>query len=95
MKYIITGASGFLGSHLCKELQSEAESVTAIVRKTSDICVLDKLDVDIKYADISRSEEISELFNGHDIVIHTARCRRTGGIRQIFFVRITQGLKIS
>lgn len=68
---LVTGASGFLGSHLVDELLARGYQVTCLVRKTSDLRWLDGKDVRYLYADLAREpcpEEVAE----NEIIFHTA-----------------------
>ncbi|MCK5138385.1 MAG: NAD-dependent epimerase/dehydratase family protein, partial [Thermodesulfovibrionia bacterium] len=53
MKALITGATGFIGSHLVDELFKRGYKVTCLVRKTSDITWLEGLDIEIIEGDCS------------------------------------------
>lgn len=44
MRILITGASGFLGTHLCRQLRSEGHDVTALSSKTCDLRVAQDLE---------------------------------------------------
>jgi dihydroflavonol-4-reductase len=43
MKSLVTGATGFIGSHLAKALASAGDQVRALVRATSDTSHLEQL----------------------------------------------------
>ena len=43
MRALITGATGFLGSHLARQLVERGDEVVALVRTTSDRSRLDGL----------------------------------------------------
>ncbi len=72
MNILLTGATGFIGSHLVNRLVKEEYEVTCVVRKTSNIEDLKKLDVKIFMADLRDKESLTNLPNNIDIVYHLA-----------------------
>ena len=49
----VTGASGFVGAHLVRELLAQGWQVTALVRNTSPLDELEGLDADLREGDIT------------------------------------------
>ena len=73
MKILITGATGFIGSHLVKALIEDGHICRCLVRKTSNIGNLKSLDnVEIKYGDITDKSSLKGIVEGIDIVYHLA-----------------------
>jgi len=70
-KCLVTGANGFLGSHLVEELLRQGHEVTCLVRKTSDLRWLEGLKVNYLHGDIAR-EPLPEAIGDFEIVFHTA-----------------------
>lgn len=68
-KVCVTGATGFLGSHLLPMLQEAGAEITCIVRKSSNV---DKLGCKVAIADLSSGEGLAEAMTGQDIIIHMA-----------------------
>ena len=75
-RVLVTGASGFIGSHLCEVLRERGHHVRAMVRRSSR---LDKLEdaakgdpFELAYASLSRAEAIAEALEGVEIVYHVA-----------------------
>lgn len=72
MKNLVTGATGFVGSHIAERLVREGEEVIALVRKTSNISFLSGLGVKFAYGDINDIESVRKAMAGIDVVYHSA-----------------------
>ena len=70
MKILITGASGFLGRHLVKRLADEGHSIKALVRQTSRIDHLKKLNVDIVFGDLKDAASFESAVKESEIIYH-------------------------
>ncbi|MFC4438071.1 MULTISPECIES: NAD-dependent epimerase/dehydratase family protein [Natrialbaceae] len=66
----VTGATGFLGSHLCERLLEEGWEVRGLSRPTSDRNGLDA--VDWYVGDLFDDETLESLVDGADVVFHLA-----------------------
>ncbi len=74
MKTLITGATGFIGRHLAQILVEEGESVTCLVRETSDTKSLKKMGVTLAYGDILNKDSLKRVVEdgGIHAVFHLA-----------------------
>lgn len=74
MKALITGANGFLGSHLCQKLIYEGLEVHALIRPNSDVSEIKDLKINYHKGDISNSESIFQAMKNSDcdVVFHLA-----------------------
>jgi uncharacterized protein len=70
MKIALIGATGFVGTHVLKELVSRGHQVTAIARNTEKIDTSSDL-VTAKAADVMNVEDVAAAVAGHDAVIST------------------------
>ena len=75
-KTLVTGATGFTGSNLCRRLVADGESVVAWVRSTSDTTELDALGVECREVDISDAGDVRAELRGFDTVYHIAAAFR-------------------
>ena len=72
MKVLVTGANGFIGSHLVKALIKNAYQVKAFVRPTSDLKSLEGLKVQLAYGDILQLESVQKALENCQLVFHVA-----------------------
>ena len=72
MKYLITGATGFIGPHLIKRLINEGHSCRGLIRDGSKVQDLKELGVELVKGDITRAETLKGIADGMDRVLHLA-----------------------
>jgi dihydroflavonol-4-reductase len=72
VKILVTGAAGFLGSHLCHRLIVAGHQVRALCRSTSDRSPLQDVAVEWAEGDVTELESMRDAANGCDAAIHTA-----------------------
>jgi len=63
MKSLVTGANGFIGSSIVKDLLKDGVEVKALVREKSNTKNIDGLDIEKVYGDIRDKESIKLLSN--------------------------------
>ena len=69
---VVTGASGFVGSHLVDYLVEKNYKVRCIVRKTSSLKWLKGKDVEIHICELTDKEGLRKIFDGADYIYHVA-----------------------
>ncbi|MEM2907550.1 MAG: NAD(P)-dependent oxidoreductase [Candidatus Odinarchaeota archaeon] len=84
MKILITGASGFLGSHLIEHLASKGYQIIGMVRENSNIELIENLVSELRYADLSKPETIKSVVQGVDVVIHLAAYYTFHGSKKLY-----------
>lgn len=73
MKVLVTGASGFIGNHLCLLLSQQGFRVVVLVRPGSDISKLQQLEnIDFVFGDINSPEKLIKTTPIPEIVFHLA-----------------------
>ncbi len=72
MKILVTGANGFIGSRTCLHFLTKQHEVFGLVRKNANLDLLRGIDIQLKYGDITNPDSLKGIFDGIDIVIHTA-----------------------
>lgn len=71
-KILVTGATGFVGSSLVKELRKRDEHVTCLIRNTSRGSELEELGAELVEGDVTHSGDVNSAFKNIDTVIHLA-----------------------
>jgi dihydroflavonol-4-reductase len=71
MKLFITGATGFVGSHVARLAVEEGASVVCLVRATSNLRYLPK-EAEVVQGDLRASESFAAALQGCDALIHVA-----------------------
>ncbi|KAB2909194.1 MAG: NAD-dependent epimerase/dehydratase family protein [Ignavibacteriaceae bacterium] len=69
---LVTGANGFVGSHLVDRLLAEGYRVKCIVRKTSNLQWLKGKPVELINAGLGNKEELKKAIEGCSLVFHIA-----------------------
>lgn len=69
---VVTGANGFLGAHLVRALLARGVAVRAVVRPTSDVRVLEGLDVDLRRGHLDDEAFLRAVLHDADGLFHLA-----------------------
>ena len=72
MKIFVTGATGFVGSHVARALANEGAKLRLLVRKTSNLKSLEGLDAETYTGDLMHPEGLRAGIAGCDAVVHVA-----------------------
>ena len=73
MKVLVTGASGFLGSHIVDECVRAGDDVRVLVRRSSDLSYLDTVPgLSYVYGELSDTASVRDAATGVDVVYHSA-----------------------
>ncbi len=91
-KVLVTGASGFIGSHLAETLAARGEEVTCLVRNGSALDRLRPLGVALVYGDVTDRESLPAAVAQQQIVYHLAGYTRALRRAELFRVN-EQGVR--
>jgi nucleoside-diphosphate-sugar epimerase len=72
MKTLVTGATGFVGSHLVEALQRSGAEVTVLARSASKAAVLEAIGVRVVPGDLHDSAALENAARGQDVIYHVA-----------------------
>jgi dihydroflavonol-4-reductase len=72
MKGLVTGANGFVGAHLVRELLGAGWEVCAMMRSSSDRSRLEGLAPEVVHADLLDPDSLASAVAGVDVVFHVA-----------------------
>jgi dihydroflavonol-4-reductase len=72
MKILVTGATGFLGSHVARELVSRGESVRVLVRASSNLRALEGIPTERIRGDLRDRASLDRALEGVQRVFHVA-----------------------
>jgi len=78
MKILITGGTGFLGSHLARRLAAGGHTVTVFRRASSKTNALEGANVRHEIGDVFDASSVRRAAGGQDVVIHAAGSYRIG-----------------
>jgi 2-alkyl-3-oxoalkanoate reductase len=72
MKALVTGATGFVGSHLIEALRRRGDDVTALARSATKAAALGPLGVRVVPGDLHDRAALQRAVEGQDVVYHVA-----------------------
>lgn len=72
MKILITGATGFIGSHLAERLHAKGYALRCLVRRSSNLVWLKDLPVEYVYGDLFDLDALKKAVEGADYIYHLA-----------------------
>jgi nucleoside-diphosphate-sugar epimerase len=86
MLYLVTGASGYIGSNLTKKMSEWGMKTRALVRQTSNTQRLSEFkNIEICYGDVTDISSLEKAVRGCDLVFHLAGCVEHWGGYQKFY----------
>jgi nucleoside-diphosphate-sugar epimerase len=85
-RVLVTGATGFLGSHIAETLVKQGFTVRCTVRPSSSTKWLENLDIEKPNVNFSNEAELEKACEGVDVVIHNAGITRAKDDREFFEV---------
>jgi nucleoside-diphosphate-sugar epimerase len=72
MKVLITGATGFIGSHIADQMKEKGADIVCLVRKTSNLQWVENKGYELVDASLSSKESLIAAVKDVDIIFHSA-----------------------
>ncbi len=72
MRIFITGSSGFIGSHFIRQIADKGHELVCLVRKKSNIEILNKHNCTLVYGDVTDKESVHRGMRGCDCAVNLA-----------------------
>ncbi len=88
MRIAVTGATGFIGSHLVEALRARGHEVTCLARGPERLKWIENLPVRVVYGDVSRPDTLPALVEGQDVLVHTAALTKASDLAGFLRVNV-------
>src|SRR4051812_30954528 len=89
MRVLVTGASGFLGSHIAEQLSQQGHSVVALVRRTSNTRFLSSLrGLELATGAVEDAASVREAIKGVRAVVHAAGLVKARSEEEFFDINV-------
>lgn len=83
---MVTGATGFIGSHLVESLLQRGDQVRCLIRKTSDLKWLRNLPIEWANGDCNDKASLKEAVKGVDQIFHLAGV--TKAVKEEIYIKV-------
>ena len=93
MHTLVTGATGFIGSILARDLMGRRHRVRALVLDGDDTALLESMGVEVRRGDLLKRDSLRGLCDGIDTVFHCAARVTDWGTRRQFYESILDATK--
>src|SRR6202789_3136681 len=72
MKVFVTGATGFVGHHVAREIAAQGANLRLLIRKTSNLAHLEGIAGETHIGDLADPASMKPAIEGCDAVMHVA-----------------------
>ncbi len=72
MRILVTGATGFLGSHVAEQLARQGHAVRVLVRRTSDRTFLQGFEAEEVLGEVTQPDTLPAVVDGVEAIVHAA-----------------------
>lgn len=84
MKALVTGATGFIGSHLTEALIRRGYDVTCLIRESSNTRWIEHLDIEYIFCDLADTDMYADALPKFDSVFHVAGLTKASSEKDFF-----------
>ena len=84
MHVLVTGANGFVGAALCRKLVDRGDKVRGLVRKTSDLSLLEGVPVEKVVGSLDNPDSLKKAVQDVELVFHVAAAVTDWGTLESF-----------
>jgi len=84
MKILVTGGTGFIGSHLIERLRGQGHDVRCVAKDRINMSVLESLKVEIVLGDLNNGIGWEAILDGVDLVYHLAGVTRANSYGEYY-----------
>ncbi len=88
MKVAVTGANGFLGSHVVERLLARGDEPVAVVRPTANLKWLADVDVELVKTTLEDIDTLARALDGVEAVVHLAGATRARPLSRFFDINV-------
>ena len=88
MRWLITGATGFIGTTLIERLRARGDEVRALVRDLGRASELRAMGVDLVHGDVARPDSLAHAVPDIDVVVHLAGLVKALSREKFFSVNV-------
>ncbi|MDR0401707.1 MAG: NAD(P)-dependent oxidoreductase, partial [Endomicrobium sp.] len=88
LKILVTGANGFVGSHIVDELYKNKHHILCPLRKTANLKWISNLPVNFIYGDLNDDSFLKKIIVNIDIIVHCAGSVRAITKNEYFSVNV-------
>lgn len=88
MKVAVTGANGFLGSHVVERLLARGDEPIAVVRPSADLKWLDGVEVEVAATTLDDGDALRRVLDGVEAVVHLAGATRARPVSRFFDINV-------
>ncbi len=72
LRYLITGATGFVGGHVAEAAVARGLTVSTLARPSSDVRLLERLGVSVHRGELADRELLRKVAEDVDVIVHCA-----------------------
>ncbi|SCY72645.1 NAD-dependent epimerase/dehydratase family protein [Alkaliphilus peptidifermentans] len=91
MKVLLTGANGFIGSHILDRLIEMGHDVRCLIRRNSNLKNIEHIDCEYVYGDLLDCDALNKATQNVEAVIHTAAHAKDWGDYDLFYQSNVEG----